>query len=78
MRERERDRDRVLYWFLSQTESTSSPLALPREFTIITNDYNCSSPQAKDFHCSSNPYKRLPMLKHTGKRLQTTYNKNIV
>jgi hypothetical protein len=34
----------ILYWFLSQTESTSSSLA-------------------------------LPMLKHTSKRLQTTYKR---
>ena len=78
-REKERKIEtEILYWFLSQTESTSSPLALPREFTIIKQDYNCSSTQARDFQCSSNTYKRLPLLKHTSKRLQTTYKKNRV
>ena len=72
---RERERQRFILVPLTNREY-SSPLALPREFTIITKDYTCSSTQARDFLCSSNPYKRLPMLKHTSKRLQTTYKKN--
>jgi hypothetical protein len=38
-----------LYWFLSQNESTSSSLALPRDFTIILKDYKCSGTLARDF-----------------------------
>jgi hypothetical protein len=43
----------ILYWFLSQPESTSSPLALSREFTIITKDYKLLKHTARDFQCSS-------------------------
>jgi hypothetical protein len=38
-----------LYWFLSQNESTSSSLALPRDFTIISQDYKCSNTLARHF-----------------------------
>ena len=62
----------ILYWFLSQTESTSSPLVLPREFTIISTDYKCSSTLARDFQCSSIQTRDFLMLKHAGKRLQNT------
>jgi hypothetical protein len=51
----ERDRHRDLYWFPSQFESTSSFLALPMEFTIITKDYKLLKHTTRDFQCSSKP-----------------------
>jgi hypothetical protein len=54
-RDRERrKRHKQLFWFLPQSGSSPAPLALPRRFfTIITQYYNCSSTQARDFKYSS-------------------------
>ena len=47
-------RYKQLSYFLPYFGSSPVPLALPmRFFTIITQDYNCSSTQARDYKCSS-------------------------
>jgi len=49
-----RKRHKQLFWFLPQSGSSPVPLSLPRRFfTIITQDYNCRSSQARDFKYSS-------------------------
>jgi hypothetical protein len=60
VRERERSAHTNNFILVSLTNREySNPLALPRDFTIISLDYNCSSTLASDF----------TMLKFTNKRL---------
>jgi len=44
-------------------------LAFPRDFTIISLDYNCSKTLSRDFQMLKHTCKRLLMLKVTTKRL---------